>query len=174
MTGHLVPRNIDNLSLIKDEFFTPIESLFDSMMTNFFADFKPLQFTSVKSRAYPRIDAYKEGNDLVVEAIVANVKPENLKVELVDGNLIIQGSVETREENNGRYYYHTELFRSKFRRSFPINAELYEAWIKRTEDKAEVDAELKNGVLTIKLKDIFETHEAVKDPPKEVNIRIVE
>ena len=56
MTGNLmIPRTFNNFPTLKDEFFTPIESLFDSLMTEFFSDFKPLKFDSVKSRAYPTL-----------------------------------------------------------------------------------------------------------------------
>jgi HSP20 family protein len=175
MTGNLmIPKTFQNFPMIRDEFFTPIESLFDSLMTDFFTDLKPLKFDSVKSRAYPRVDAYRNEKDLVIEAAISNVKPENLKVELQDGMLIISGNADSRQEIEGRCYYRTELFRSNFRRSFPIDAKLYSEWSKRNGGKTDIDAELKNGILTIRLKSIFEEDTPAVDsnPTRQIDIKV--
>jgi HSP20 family molecular chaperone IbpA len=174
MTGNLmIPKTFQNFPMIKDEFFTPIESLFDSLMTEFFSDLKPLKFDSVKSRAYPRVDAYKDKADLVVEAAISNVKPENLKVELQNGMLTISGSADTEREVEDRCYYRKELFRSNFRRSFPIDSKLYAAWQKRTGGNDDIDADLKNGILTVRLKGIFEEDTpAVENPTRQIDIKV--
>jgi HSP20 family molecular chaperone IbpA len=170
----MIPRTLKNFPEVRDEFFTPIESWFDSIMRDFFADLKPLKFDSVKSRAFPRVDAYKEANDLVVEAALSNVKPENLKVEIQHGVLTISGSADSREEVKDRHYYHTELFRTNFRRSFPIDEKLYDRWQERKGGNGDVDAELKNGILTIRLKDLFEEDAPATEtnPTRQINIKI--
>jgi HSP20 family molecular chaperone IbpA len=175
MTGNfMIPKTFQNFPNIRDEFFTPIESLFDSLMTEFFTDFKPLKFDSVKARAYPRVDAYRDKNDLVVEAAISNVQPENLKVELQNGMLTISGSADSRQEVESRCYYRTELFRSNFRRSFPIDTKLYVAWQKRTGANDDIDAELKNGILTVRLKGIFEedTPTVESNPTRKIDIKV--
>lgn len=175
MTGNLmIPKTFSTFPMMKDEFFTPIESLFDSLMTEFFTDFKPLKFDSVKSRAYPRVDAYRDENDLVIEAAISNVQPENLKVELQNGMLTISGSADSRQEVENRCYYRTELFRSNFRRSFPIDTKLYAMWQKRTGGNDDIDAELKNGILTVRLKGIFEEDAPAiePNPTRQIDIKV--
>ena len=178
MTGNhlMVPKTFHTFPMIKDEFFTPIESLFDSLMTEFFSDLKPLKFDAVKSRAYPRVDAYRDKNDLIVEAAISNVKPENLKVELQNGMLTLSGSADSRQEVEGRCYFRTELFRSNFRRSFPIDVKLYAAWQKRTGGNNDIDAELKNGILTVRLKGIFEEDAPAVEtnPTRQIDIKVTD
>lgn len=174
MTRNLmIPKNFQNFPDLRDEFFTPIESWFDSIMRDFFTDLKPLKFDSIKSRAFPRVDVFRDVSDLVVEAALSNVKPENLKVELHNGVLTISGSAESREVK-GRHYFHTELFRTSFRRSFPIDEKLYARWQERTGGNDDIDAELKNGILVIRLKGIFEENAPAVEtnPTRQIDIKI--
>ena len=178
MTGYLLPKSFTTRPVVKDEFFAPIESWFDSLVTEFFSkDFaKPLNLDAVKSRAYPRVDIFREGTDLVLEAVVTNVKPENLKVEIHQGMLILSGSVDSRQEAEGRHYYHTELFKSNFRRSFPIDKKLYDNWTKRTGGNSDIDAELTNGVLIVRLKGIFDedTPAVETNPTRQIDIKVTD
>jgi HSP20 family molecular chaperone IbpA len=180
MTGYLIEKSFPTSlrPFDKDEIFAPIESWFDSLVTEFFSkDFiKPFNLDSVKSRAYPRVDIYREGKDLVLEAVVTNVNPENLKVEINKGMLILSGSVDSRQEAEGRHYYHTELFKSNFRRSFPIDKQLYDNWIKRTGGNNDIDAVLTNGVLLVHLKGIFEedTPAVETNPTRQIDIKITD
>ena len=176
MTRNLmIPRTFQSFPEMRDEFFTPIESWFDSVMRDFFTDLKPLKFDSVKSRAFPRVDVFKDSNDLVVEAALSNVRPENIRVELKHGVLTISGSADSREVK-GRHYYHTELFRTNFRRSFTIDENLYNKWQERTGGNDDIDADLKNGILTIRLKGIFEEDApAVKtNPTRLIDIKVAD
>lgn len=175
MVRELIPYRFTNFPRLRDELFMPIESAFDSIFTDFFSDFKPLSFDNkVKGRIYPKIDAFKDGHDLVIEAAVPFVEPNDLKVELDGGTLILSGSVNSDNETKDRCYYKRELSRSSFRRSFPLSDELYEKWSK-TENI--VDAQLKNGILTIRLKDFIPTEEtapAEDNPARQIDIKVVD
>jgi HSP20 family protein len=176
MTGDITPYfRYSSLPTLRDEFFKPIESLFDSMMTDFFSDFKPFSADTVKGRIYPKVDVFKDGSNIVIEAAVPFVKPEDLKVELQEEMLVISGAANTEQEVRNRQYYKRELSRSAFQRSFPINHDLYQSWVERSAGNPEVDAQIKNGILTVTLKDILQ-EEAPKgrDPTKTIDIRVID
>jgi HSP20 family protein len=137
------------------ELRTPVTSLFDQLITDMFNDdpFKSLK-GHVDKKAYPRVDVRRDGKDLVFEASVPFVKEEDLSVSLKDGVLRISGDIEQHNKINRNNFVRQELVRSSFARSFPLDEELYRIW---KESAAEVkhQAELKDGILSIKLLDFY-------------------
>jgi HSP20 family protein len=176
MAGDITPYyRFSSIPSLRDEFFRPIESLFDSMMTDFFSDFKPLSADSVKGRVYPKVDVFKDGVNVVIEAAVPFVKPEDLKVELQEEMLVISGTANTEQEVKSRQYYKRELSRSAFQRSFPINRELYQSWVERSAGNPEVDAQIKNGILTVTLKDILQEEVPKgRDPTRKIDVKVID
>ena len=148
-----------------DSFFTPINSWFESAMTDFFSDVKPFDFNVAKSRIYPKLDVRKENNDIIVEASVPFLKKDNLDVSIANGLLTIKGSVDKVEQQEDDCYYHKELTRASFSRSLPIEASIYNKWVESYNGDIldKVTATLENGILTIRLNDILNE---VEDKPK--------
>lgn len=148
MTGLALvkPRSV----VTRDEFRTPITSLFDQMWTEMFREFDPFKEVADRGRkrAYPKVDVRKNGEDLVIEAVVPFVKKEDLDVSIRDGTLYISGHVQEDKKIEEGSALITELVRSSFTRSFPLNDQMYDAWDK---NGGEVKADLKDGLLTVTL-----------------------
>jgi HSP20 family protein len=155
-----------------DEIFAPMTSYFDSLMAELFSDWDNKSLFSkdaFKSRAYPKVDIMYEGRDLVMEASLPFIKKEDLKITLDNGVLTIQGTVNKEDHVDGRNFISRELTRTSFKRSFPIDSSLLDSWDFEAENA--IQAELKDGLLTVRLKDLFPERPAEKPPGKEIPIR---
>jgi HSP20 family molecular chaperone IbpA len=156
MTGALIPREYwAPFSL--EEFRTPVMSLFDQVVTDMFKGLDPFNdlTNAVKNRAYPKVDIRRLEDDLVFEAALPFVKKEDLNICIKDSALIISGTTKKDETIKDGSFIHRELVRSSFTRSFPIDGVLLSGWEKS--GGGEVEADLSDGLLTIKLKNFFES-----------------
>jgi len=90
----------------------------------------------------PKIDIKDTKSDLVVKAELPGIKEENVDVEIADGIMTISGRKEEEKETEEEGFYHKESHSGEFSRSFSLPADV-------VADKA--NAEMKDGVLTIKL-----------------------
>lgn len=88
------------------------------------------------------VDVYQTKDNLVVKSTIAGVKPENIDISIDNDVLTIRGERKLEEKISNEDYFYQECYWGNFSRSivlpFEINAE-------------EIDASLKNGVLTILL-----------------------
>lgn len=92
----------------------------------------------------PLVDLADNGKEYLVKAEIPGIKKEDLKIEVAQDSLEISGetSVEEKEEDEATGYIRRERRYSKFYRALPLPENVL------TE---KVEAELKDGVLTIKL-----------------------
>lgn len=92
----------------------------------------------------PLVDLADNGREYLVKAEIPGIKKEDLKIEVAQDSLEISGetSVEEKEEDEATGYIRRERRYSKFYRALPLPENVL------TE---KVEAELKDGVLTIKL-----------------------
>jgi len=92
----------------------------------------------------PLIDLADNGKEYVVKAEVPGLKKEDLTIEVTENGIEISGEtkVEEKEEDKEKGFIRRERRYSKFYRSLPLPEAVLT-------DKA--DAELKDGVLTVKL-----------------------
>ncbi len=90
------------------------------------------------------IDLYQTDEDLVLQSAIAGVKSENLEIEIEGDMLTIRGVREKPFEEKGEYFTQ-ECFWGPFSRKviLPVEVDI---------DKAE--AQIKNGVLTIRIKKV--------------------
>lgn len=88
------------------------------------------------------IDLYETPNDIIVRAMVAGVRPDDLTIDISREMVTIRGSRESMKEETGNNYYHKELFWGSFVRTIILPAEI---------ETEEVEATEKHGLLTIKL-----------------------
>ena len=105
-------------------------------------------------RTYPKLDAYRDGSDFIVEACVPFCRREDLSVELERNDLVIRGQVAAEHSNRAptdRTTYLKELVRSSFERAISLDPGLVKAW-----DKT-VTATLSDGILRVTLKGFMET-----------------
>jgi HSP20 family protein len=88
----------------------------------------------------PAMDAYEEGDNLVVEAHLPGIKPEDLDVNVERGVLTISGQTESEPERKDRNYLLREKRSGRFSRSLQLPATY------RTE---ECRADFDNGILRL-------------------------
>jgi HSP20 family protein len=88
----------------------------------------------------PRVDVYEDANELVFQCDMPGVKPDELDVRYENGELTLLGKARQRQE--GANYRQWEYGVGDFYRNFTVSAEV---------DPAQITAEYKFGVLTVRL-----------------------
>jgi len=91
----------------------------------------------------PEVETFRRGDKLVVRADLPGLRKEDVKVQIEQDVLTIEGerSEESREEDDG--YYRTERSYGHFYRAIPLPEGV---------DDSECDASFKDGVLEVTLK----------------------
>lgn len=87
------------------------------------------------------VDVYDADGEIVIRSPIAGVRPEDLEVFVHNDMLTVRGQRLTEEEVRGRRVVH-ECHWGAFSRSIILPAEI---------DAERISAELKNGVLTVRL-----------------------
>ena len=70
----------------------------------------------------PSLDIYQDENNVVVEAPLAGVKPENVDIAIENDVLTIQGKSEKKREVEDKNYYKKEVRYGSFHRSVALPA----------------------------------------------------
>lgn len=103
----------------------------------------------------PLIDIYETNDDFFLVANMPGVSREDVKVKIEEGDLIIMGRINFKDEISRKYIL-KEIDSSNFYRKFKLSESV---------DEEKIDAKLENGRLTIHLPKV----ERVK--PKTVEIK---
>ena len=90
----------------------------------------------------PAVDIQETEKEYVVNADLPDVKKEDVKVEVDDGILIVEGERKQEKEETGKKFHRVERAYGKFVRRFALPTEI---------DAAKVQAEFKDGVLNVHL-----------------------
>lgn len=88
------------------------------------------------------VDIFDDGDNIVVQAIVGGVKPEDVDVQVTDDMLTIRGKRSRFHETRDDNFFYRELYWGAFSRSVVLPVEVI---------SDEAEATVKNGLLTIKL-----------------------
>jgi len=88
------------------------------------------------------VDVYQSPAEIVIQAIVAGVKPEDLDVSITQEMVTLRGKREDSRRIERENFFYQELYWGSFSRSILLPQEI---------DPDEAEATLKNGLLTIKL-----------------------
>jgi len=88
------------------------------------------------------IDMWQTSDEIVVQAIVGGVKPEDLDVDISNDMITLRGKREKSKEVHGTDYFYQELYWGSFSRSIMLPQEV---------DVDESEATIKGGLLTIHL-----------------------
>lgn len=88
------------------------------------------------------VDVFQTPNEIIIQAVVAGVKPDELDVSITQDMVTLRGRRQKQREISGEDYYYQELYWGAFSRSILLPQEV---------DADSAEATLKNGVLTIKL-----------------------
>lgn len=95
-----------------------------------------------RSSSYPPYNIKETGdNSYEIEMAVAGFNKDNLKVELKNNRLIIEGNHESKEDKSDEDYVYKGIASRQFRQSFAL-----------ADHVTVSDSELKDGILKIKLK----------------------
>ena len=88
------------------------------------------------------IDVWQTPDDIVLQAIVGGVKPDDLDVSVTHDMVTLRGKREKQREVSASDYFYQELYWGAFSRSIILPQEI---------DADEAEATIKNGLLTIRL-----------------------
>jgi HSP20 family protein len=91
------------------------------------------------------IDVYQTPTDIVVQTMVAGVKPEDLELSIARDIVTIRGKREENRNVDEENYFTKELYWGKFSRTISLPTEV---------EPEEVEATEKHGLITIKIKKV--------------------
>jgi HSP20 family protein len=115
-----------------------MEQMFDSLLGGTRSKLE------LATMATPRIDMSETDTAVEVETDLPGYKPEEIHIDVIDNRLTISGehTEEQKQEENGRKYHRIERRTGSFSRS---------VWLPCRVDDSQVEAQLKDGVLHIRL-----------------------
>ena len=90
----------------------------------------------------PAVDIQETEKEYLVKADLPDVKREDVKVEVLEGVLTLEGERRQEKEEKGKTFHKMEREYGKFVRRFSLPSEI---------DTAKIAAEFKDGVLNIRL-----------------------
>jgi HSP20 family protein len=88
------------------------------------------------------LDVYQDDDYIVIKSIIGGIRPEDLDLSVASDMITIKGSRRRNEEVAEENYYYKECFWGSFSRSVILPCDI------KTD---QVEATMKNGVLTIRL-----------------------
>ncbi|MDD4761791.1 MAG: Hsp20/alpha crystallin family protein [Candidatus Pacebacteria bacterium] len=103
------------------------------------------------------IDVFQNPEEIIIQSTVAGVSPEDLNIDITSESVSIKGKRERKEKIKEDNFFYQECYWGKFSRSIILPEEI-------NPDKSE--AELKDGILTIKLPKLN------RDKSKRVKIKL--
>ena len=98
--------------------------------------------TQEEEEATLTADVYQTPDEIVVQTIVAGIKPEDVDVSISQDSITISGKRERAREVTNSDYFYQELYWGSFSRSVLLPQEI---------DPDEAEATIKNGLLTVRL-----------------------
>jgi len=88
------------------------------------------------------LDVYQTDKDIIIKSTIAGVDPDDLDIGFNNGMITIKGERKFNEKIRSEDYFYQELYWGSFSRSVILPTEV---------DQENIEAELKNGILTVKL-----------------------
>ena len=132
------------MALVRWDPFRELESM-QSRLNRLFGE-APFQRTGEDGLSFsgwsPAVDVQETDKEYVIKADLPDVKKEDVKVELLDGALTIEGERQKEQEEKGKKFHKIEREYGRFLRRFALPTEV---------DASKVQAEFKNGVLNVHL-----------------------
>jgi len=119
--------------------------------------FKDKDAPSSEEEGQLTIDVYQTKDHIVIKSIIGGVRSEDLDIAVTSDMVTIKGTRKNPDEVQPDNYYYQECFWGNFSRSIILPCDI------RTD---EVEAKMKNGILTVKLPKI-EKNSSMKVQVKE-------
>ena len=91
------------------------------------------------------VDVYQTPDEIIVQTMVAGVKPEDISLDITRDILTIRGKREENRNVDEENYFTKELYWGKFSRTISLPQEI---------EPEEVEAVEKHGLLTIKMQKV--------------------
>jgi HSP20 family protein len=91
------------------------------------------------------VDVYQTPNDIIIQTMVAGVKPEDLDLTIARDMITIRGKREEHRNIDEENYFTKELYWGKFSRTILLPQEV---------EPEEVEATEKHGLLTVKIQKV--------------------
>jgi HSP20 family protein len=131
------------MSLIKFDPFNELEGI-ETRLNRLFGDLpaRRSEEGGFFSNWAPAVDIHETDAEYTVKADLPDVKKEDVKVELENGVLTVEGERRQEKEEKGKKCHKVERAYGRFLRRFVLPTEI---------DAAKVNAEFKDGVLNIRL-----------------------
>ena len=127
----------------RDEFLTPFDKMFDSMVESQFPEVvKSVGVKPYQGSAYPKVNVYEYDDKVGIVAEIPGLNKKQLNVEVEDGVLTISGDKHSTFEDEGAKVLRRELKQSSFKRSFELGEQL---------DGDNIAANFKDGVLSVSI-----------------------
>lgn len=117
-----------------------LETDFESLADRFFGP-EVRKFRGM-APVVPKVDLAETEEQFEVKAELPGVKPEDLQVEVVQGELTLRGQRKREEEEQGKTWRRIEREHGEFERRIALPTEV---------DPRRVEAHFANGVLTVTL-----------------------
>ena len=105
----------------------------------------------------PAVDIQETDKEYLIQADLPDVKKEDVKVEFVDGVLVVEGERRREKEEKGKKFHKIEREYGKFVRRFALPTEI---------DATQLSAQFKDGVLNVHLP------KSAENKPKAVTIKV--
>lgn len=90
----------------------------------------------------PVVDVHETEKEYLIKAELPEVKKEDVKVEMIDGVLTIEGERKQEKEEKGKKFHRMERSYGKFVRQFALPSEV---------ESTRIQAEFKDGMLNVHL-----------------------
>lgn len=103
------------------------------------------------------VDIHVENDEFIITAPVAGLKPEDLKVEILDDVLTLSGETRSNESNGDGNYLLREIHYGSFSRSFRLPSSV---------EAEGAEAKVEDGILTIRLPKVEE------ERPKKIEVNV--
>ena len=127
--------------LNRDEFITPFDKIFDSLMNKQFPAFQEEVGVSFNQGAYPKVNVYEYDDKIGIVAEIPGLDKKNVTVDVEEQILTISGDKHGLDTDGGKCITR-ELKQSAFTRSFNLGEYL---------DGKNVSAKFKDGMLSISI-----------------------
>jgi HSP20 family protein len=136
-----------------EEISTDMERMFDSLLGRTVGT---ILRTGNADRFAPPLDIVESAEAFEIDVDLPGVQPEEVKVEMLEGKLVVSGRRVTAADQKEKNYHHVERLSGGFSRVISLPSEV---------DLEKIDASYDRGVLQIVLP------KAVKRQPKKIEIR---
>ena len=147
------------MNLVKMTPFRELEEI-QSRLNRFFSETLPRRIDD-EARFFgdwaPPVDIQETDKEYLIKAELPELKKEEVKVEMLDGVLTIEGERKQEKEEKGKKFHKVERSYGKFVRQFGLPKEI---------DETQVIADFKDGVLSVHLPKIA----TAKPKPIEVKV----